>query len=247
MLAALLLSVLVAAAGCAGSGAGASPAGSTAPSASAEPSAAGGPVTTEEQAIAAILAKEPRFKGIGKKDPDMIGQSSWYEIKPASGVGAFVVTIYVGWGDCQSGCIDHHTWTYSIAPDGSVTLLNESGSDPPPDAIPSGGGESGQGIQFISVAGPLCPVEQAADPACATHAVPDVTVIVSDVAGHSLGMTVLDGSGRRYLGLNPGDYVVRAQPAFGTVPAPEPQTVTVRLGEVTSVTLRFDEGAPAAA
>jgi hypothetical protein len=143
MLAVLLLSVLLVAAACAGAGAGASPAVSTAPSASmpsSEPSQAGGPVTTEEQAIAAIVAKEPRFKGIGKKDPDMIGQSSWYEIKPASGVGAFVATIYVGWGDCQAGCIDHHTWTYSVAPDGSVNLLNESGSDPPPEAIPSGGG-----------------------------------------------------------------------------------------------------------
>ena len=143
MLIALMLSVLVVAAACAGAGAVASPAGSAAPSAappSTAPSAAGGPVTTEEGAIAAILAKEPRFKGIAKKDPDMIGQSSWYEIKPASGVGAFVVTIYVGWGDCQAGCIDHHTWNYAVAPDASVTLLNESGSDPPPGAIPSGGG-----------------------------------------------------------------------------------------------------------
>ena len=144
MLAVLLLSVLLVVAACAGAGAGASPAGSAAPPASVvpsgAPSAAGGPVTTEEQAIAAIVAKEPRFKGIGKKDPDMIGQSSWYEIKPASGVGAFVTTIYVGWGDCQAGCIDHHTWTYAVAPDGSVNLLNESGSDPPPGTIPSGGG-----------------------------------------------------------------------------------------------------------
>jgi hypothetical protein len=144
MLAALVLSIVVVAAACAGAGPGASPAGSTSPSGpgapSMAPSAAGGPVTTEDQAIAAILAKEPRFKGIGKKDPDMIGQSSWYEIKPASGVGTFVATIYVGWGDCQSGCIDNHTWTYSVAPDGSVNLLNESGSDPPPNAIPSGGG-----------------------------------------------------------------------------------------------------------
>ena len=247
MLSALLLSVLVVVAACAGGGSAASPASSQARAASVVPTPANGPVTTEEEAIAAVIAKEPRFKGIAEKNPDMIGQSSWYEIKPASGVGAFLVTIYVGWGDCQAGCIDHHTWTFSVAPDGSATLLNESGSDPPPDAIPSGEGESGQGIQFISIAGPSCSVEQAADPACATHAVPDVTVIVSDVAGHALGMTVLDGSGRRYLGLNPGAYVVRAQPAFGTVPAPKAQKVTVRQGEVTEVTLKFVQDAPAAA
>ncbi len=54
-------------------------------------SAAGGSVTTPDAAVAAVIAAEPRFAGIGPKDPQLIGQSKWYEVAPASGVGAFVV------------------------------------------------------------------------------------------------------------------------------------------------------------
>jgi hypothetical protein len=112
-----------------------SPAGSAAPSAPA-----GGPVTTPEQAWAAVVAVEPRFANIGPLDPDLIGQSAWYEIEPASGVGAFIVSVTVGWGDCPAGCIDQHTWQYAVGPDGTVTLQSESGPQPPPDAFPDSGG-----------------------------------------------------------------------------------------------------------
>jgi hypothetical protein len=90
--------------------------------------------------MAAIVVAEPRFTGIGPQNPDLIGQSAWYEARPASGVGAFVVTIQVGWGDCPAGCIEHHTWTYAVAPDGTVTLMSEGGDAVPPDAMPSPGG-----------------------------------------------------------------------------------------------------------
>ena len=59
---------------------------------------------------------------------------------PASGVGAFIVSVTVGWGDCQSGCIDKHTWQYAVAPDGTVTLQSEAGPEPPSDAFPDAGG-----------------------------------------------------------------------------------------------------------
>jgi hypothetical protein len=111
------------------------------PGASIDPSApAGGPVTTPEQAWAAVVATEPRFANIGPLDPDLIGQSAWYDVMPASGVGAFIVSVTVGWGDCPAGCIDQHTWTYAVGPDGTVTLQNESGAEPPPDAFPATGG-----------------------------------------------------------------------------------------------------------
>ena len=48
--------------------------------------------------MAAIVAVEPRFAGIGPVNPDLVGQAAWYDAKPASGVGAFVVTIQVGGG-----------------------------------------------------------------------------------------------------------------------------------------------------
>ena len=99
-------------------------------------SSGGGPVTTEDQAIARVVAHEPRLAGIGKRDPEMIGQASWYEVAPASGVGAFIVTVRLGWGDCQAGCIERHVWTFEVAPDGTVKLVSESG-DEVPSHLPS--------------------------------------------------------------------------------------------------------------
>lgn len=96
----------------------------------------GGPVTTEADAVARVIGAEPRLTGIMKRDPDLIGQSSWYEVAPASGVGAFLVNVRVGWGDCFAGCIDDHTWLYAVGPDGTVTMQSEIGGEVPPDAWP---------------------------------------------------------------------------------------------------------------
>ena len=124
--------------------------GSAAPS-SAEPGASDGPspsasfevvgpVTTPEEAWAAVAATDPRYAAIGPLDPDLIGQSAWYEVMPASGVGAYIVTVTVGWGDCPAGCIERHTWQYAVAPDGTVSLQSEDGGAVPPEAWPSGRG-----------------------------------------------------------------------------------------------------------
>ena len=83
------------------------------------------------------IATEPRLAGIQPLDTGLIGQSSWYTVEPASGVGAFIVSIRIGWGDCPAGCINEHTWTYAIGPRGEVTILSESGEPVPPDAWPS--------------------------------------------------------------------------------------------------------------
>ena len=92
---------------------------------------------TPAEAVAAVVAHDPRFAGIGPYDPNLIGQSSWYKVMPASGVGAFVVEIQVGSGDCQAGCIDRHTWTFAVLPDGTVNLQSETGGPVPPAAFPS--------------------------------------------------------------------------------------------------------------
>ena len=143
---ALGASLLLAACGAGAAAPSAAPA-TAAQTAAASGAASDGPakVTTKQEAVDAVIAQEPRFLHITEKDPDMIGQSSWYEAKPASGVGAFIVTMRVGWGDCPSGCIDQHVWTYAVAPDGAVTLQNESGSDPPANAWPANGGGGGEG------------------------------------------------------------------------------------------------------
>ena len=139
----LLAGALLVAA-CSASG-GASAAPSDAPAPSVDPGSSTTPslelvglVTTPEEAWAAVVAAEPRFADVQSLDPDMIGQSAWYEVEPASGVGAYIVTVTIGWGDCQAGCIEEHTWQYAVGPDGTVTLQSESGDEVPPDAFPDG-------------------------------------------------------------------------------------------------------------
>ena len=129
----LLLATSVVLTACSGSASS-----SAAPSASSPASSpAAGPVTTEEEAVAAVIATEPRLTGITAKNPDMIGQSSYYEVTPGSGVGAFVVNVSVGWGDCPAGCMAEHTWSYAVAPDGTVTVVKETGGPVPPEAWPA--------------------------------------------------------------------------------------------------------------
>ena len=113
---------LVASAGVPASSAGASAAGS--------PGA--GPVNSAEEAAALVLAQDPAFAGIIPKDPDLIGQGSWYEVTPID--GGWQVVVEIGWGDCPAGCIDKHTWTYAVSPDGRVGLIGEEGP-----AVPSEG------------------------------------------------------------------------------------------------------------
>lgn len=128
-----LVAVLALVAACGGAASTAAP--SSSPPASGAP--IGGTVDTPEEALAAVIAKEPRFAGIGPYQADMIGQSAWYKVTPASGVGAFVVEIRLGWGDCPAGCIDEHSWLFAVLPDGTVNLQSETGSPVPPEAWPA--------------------------------------------------------------------------------------------------------------
>jgi hypothetical protein len=191
-----------------------------------------------------VVSFEPRFAGIDAKDPDMIGQSAWYEVKPASGVGAFLVTMRIGWGDCPSGCIDQHVWTYAVAPDASVTLQNETGSDPPAEAWPGGGGEGGgaTGLQVTAVAGPVCPVERPGDPACAPKPVPGATILVMDAAGQVLDKVTADAQGAAFIALDAGDYVIGAEGTSGMMGGPDQQPVSIRAGRISQVTLLYDTG-----
>ena len=97
---------------------------SASPIASAGPSA--GPVGSAEEAVALVLASDPRFANVGPFDPDLIGQSAWYTVDPAS--DGWTVVVQIGWGDCPSGCIDKHTWTYAVSTSGEVTLMTETRS-----------------------------------------------------------------------------------------------------------------------
>lgn len=217
--------------------------GSAGPSGAPSPTAGGGPVTTEAQAIARVIAHEPRLTGITKRDPDAIGQASWYEVQPASGVGAFVVSVRVGWGDCPAGCIDEHTWVYAIGPDWSVTLQSEGGPDVPADAWPSPATDgTATGLLISAVAGPTCPVETVPpDPACAPRAVV-ATIIVRDAQGADVTKAVTDPTGTVFVALDPGAYIVIGTPVEGFMGTPEEQPATVADGATTPVTLAYDTG-----
>ena len=221
-------------------GAVSSPATSPSPSSSVAP--IGGTVDTPEEALAAVIAKEPRFAGIGPYMPDMIGQSAWYKVTPASGVGAFVVEIRLGWGDCPAGCIDEHAWLFAVLPDGTVNLQSETGSPVPPQEWPSPIGMSGPGIGGTTVAGPVCPVETIGDPACAPRPVADATIVVLDGSGTEVARTVSGVDGAFYVAVAAGDYTVTAEAVDGLMGTPEPTTVAVSEGAVVQVQLGYDTG-----
>jgi hypothetical protein len=153
----------------------------------------------------------------------------------------------IGWGDCPAGCIDEHSWVYAVAPDGSVKLQSQGGSEVPPDAWPSPGSsggdvQTGTGLHITATAGPTCPVEQPGDPACAPKPVPDVSVVIMDGDGKMLDRLVLNAAGTGVIVLDPGDYIVRAEGVQGYMSGPEAQRVTVVDGRMTQVDLQFDTG-----
>ena len=125
-------------------------------------------------------------------------------------VGAFIVTVRIGWGDCQAGCIDEHTWVYAVSPDGSVTLQSEGGGTVPDRRGRGAGEQPGRtGILVTAVAGPTCPVETIPpDPACAPRPVPDTLIDITDGTGRQVARQSTDGTGTSFFELPPGVYAV---------------------------------------
>jgi hypothetical protein len=65
----------------------------------------------------------------------MIGGCCWY--LASSVAGGYQVVMRVGWGDCPSGCIDEHTWTFAVTPAGDVGLIGEDGDEVPSGILPA--------------------------------------------------------------------------------------------------------------
>ena len=201
------------------------------------------PVTSAEQAVARVIATEPRLAGITPKNPDSIGQASWYEVAPASGVGAFVVTAEVGWGDCQAGCIERHQWNYAVRPDGVVTLVSENGGRVPDAAWPSAAAGRGSGIGGVATAGPVCPVERVPpDPDCAPRPVAGATIVIRDASGAEVARVTTAADGAFFASLSAGKYLVEPQPVQGLMGAAGSQSVTVVDGVATTILLAYDTG-----
>lgn len=227
------IGTMVVVAGCAGGAASQPPSPTPLPT----------PITTPEGALSRVIATEKRLTGITQRNPDAIGQASWYEITQASGVGAAVVTVRVGWGDCQAGCIDEHRWAYAVAPDGTVTVVSEAGGAVPDDAWPGRPFAGRTGIRGTASAGPTCPVERIPpDPACAPRPVVGALIVIRDASGAEIAQGTTGAGGSYFVEIAPGTYMVEPQPAKGLMGTPGPLPVTVNDGFASTVDLDYDTG-----
>jgi hypothetical protein len=99
---------------------------------------------------------------------------------------------------------------------------------------------AGTGISGVVRLGPTCPVETVTSPCPDSPFRGDVMATASD--GASTTVTT-DGEGRFTMNLRAGTYVVTAVATSGSIPpTPAPQTVQVRDGSYTRVTLEVDTG-----
>jgi hypothetical protein len=196
-------------------------------------------VTSPAQAAAIVFAANPQFTGITPMQPDLIGQSAWYE---AAQVGdGFSVVVTVGSGDCMAGCIDRRTWTYLVASDGSVELVSEEGDEV---EMPGGGGGSGPAtIEARLIAGPVCPVEQnPPDPNCAPRPVANADVVLRDPTGAEVARGVSDADGLVAFSVPAGAYYVEPGPVVGLMGQAEAVAVAVPAGGSGRVVLAYDTG-----
>lgn len=191
-----------------------------------------------------MIASDARFKGVEKKNPDLIGACCFYEAT-ATGGGSFAVTIEVGWGDCPSGCISSHRWFYVVNQDGAIALLREEGEPVPPGV--GGGGSAGgslpagPGIAGQAVAGPTCAAVQAGDPNCNDRPVAGATVLVRDAHGTIVAQMMTDADGLFQVKVPPGAYQVEPQPVEGMMGTADKIAVTVGAAFET-VTISYDTG-----
>lgn len=216
-----------------------------APSFPPTPSPSAVAIATPAEAAARVAEVAPSLEGIGPKDPNIIGACCFWEATEAA--DGFEVTFEVGWGDCQSGCIDRHRWTYGVSGSGAVTLMSESGP-PVPSGVPGSGGGSGggilpggTGIEGRVLAGPTCPVVKLNDPSCDDRPVPGATLVILDARGAEVARVVTDVDGHYAVTLPSGPYTIEPQPVEGFFRGAEPLAVTVGDGVIT-VDISFDTG-----
>jgi hypothetical protein len=188
--------------------------------------------TGPEDAARLVLATHERFAGIQPRDPDLIGQAAWYEV--AESTDGWHVQVYMGWGDCPAGCIDHHAWTYEVTRGGAVRLLSEEG-----DPLP---GETG--IRGVVVAGPTCPVvTDPPDPDCGDRAVPGAVLVILDMDGEEVARVSSAADGSFALDLAPGAYRIVPQPVEGLMGTASALDVRVEIGEPPGdLTIAYDTG-----
>lgn len=226
--AALVLALVLAA--CSGPGGG-----------SPSPSASAAPPDSPEAAARAVLALSPLFGSIGPRDPNLIGQAAWWEAAPQG--NGWQVTVTAGWGDCPAGCIDRHTWTWSVGADGAVALTAEEGTALTGEVLAGLLTPDGRtGLAAWALAGPTCPVVQPGQPGCLDRAVVGAPLAIRAADGSTVATLATGPGGFVRVALPPGEYVLHADPAAGVMGMPADQPFTVADGQETWVPLAYDTG-----
>lgn len=194
----------------------------------------------ETRAVAVALASDPRFRGFGPPDPNLIGQDRWYEVLPlGDGVR---VRLHVGWGDCPAGCINEHLFDIDVDRSLAVAAVVESGDPLPAGLLPGDTPGEPARLSVSALAGPTCPVEPPGDPACAPRPVAaTIEVIAPD--GTGVGETHTNPDGSAELRVPAGVYVVlgRADESFMSRDS-QPVVVSLAGGQQLAVWLFWDTG-----
>ena len=161
------------------------------------------PITADE-AVQLVLGQQDRFAGIESRDPNLIGQSSWYEVVEA-GTG-WEVVVRIGWGDCPAGCISEHRWIYAVSGEGSVTLLRDEGDEL----------LGPTGVRGSVSAGPTCPVvTDPPDPDCADRPVVGAVLVITDPDDVEIARVTSGANGEFSVDLPSGAYRLVPQPVDG--------------------------------
>ena len=94
------------------------------------------PIATPEDAHAAVLAAGGPFDEFTYNDGALIGAAKYYEVKGEPGSDAIWIVVYTyGWNDCESGCINGHSFVYQVDPlTGAATFDSHQGDALPADA-----------------------------------------------------------------------------------------------------------------
>ena len=213
-------------------------------------SGSGTAVTSADAAAARVESLYPLFTGLGRANPDAIGQCCWYEASNAA--TGYQVVIQVGWGDCPAGCISKHEWTYRVTPDGTVSTLQDTGEPVPSGILPVGAGIAGgahaslplgaSGVAGRVTAGPTCPVVRVGDTSCDPRTVPGASIVVRNTAGAVAAHATAAADGSYAIGLAPGTYTVEGDSVARFPAPPAPSTITVVAGVVTQLDIAFDTG-----
>ena len=198
-----------------------------------------GDVSSPAQAAALVFASDPRWSQMTPLRADLIGQSSWYEVSEDS--DGFTVSITVGQGDCQAGCIKRHVWQYHVSHSGDVALVAETGDDVAVN--PPTGGEGMVRVTVHLIAGPTCPVEQIPPaPECAPRPVVGAEVGIYEPHGNLVATAISDSEGKVIYDVPAGAYYVAASPMDEIMQDPEPQAFSALGGDEVGLVLSYDTG-----